>query len=286
MRSAYVVLVIATLWCTRLWTYSDVDQSLLMMFSDDFGYTLVGAKPASLDDSSYGLRRLPDLHRNVVDYLYRTFAESNGFIFRKIRQSLWLVNVSEMEKSISNYPLLRSFIIKKFGSVEGFFTTLRCGDQDLFEILDYQDDLVGIALGYGLDNGRFCNRRAALITYLRKYPITWGYPFEMFPCVYYIAPLNGRRVTRCIARIDKPEPVKPFGSLEEEWTWIKQNELDLDDESVPEIPYYIWLPTYVSCKSPEAKMVHKKFVRARSKLARLFCSKKPSEAIAQEALRK
>jgi hypothetical protein len=74
--------------------------------------------------------------------------------------------------------------------------------------------------------------------------------------------------------------------LEEEWEWIEQNECDLSDEAIPEVPYYIWLPTYISCKSREAKMVHKRFVRARSKLARLFCSKKPSEVIAQEALKR
>ena len=286
MRSAYVVLALATLWCASLWPYSDVDQSLLMLFSDDFGYTLVGTKAVSLYDSSYRLRHLPDLHRKVIDYLSRTFAKSNSFIFRKIRQSLWLVNVPEMDRSISKYPLLKSFIIKKFGSVEEFFTTLRCGDQDLFEIFDYQDDLIGIALGYGLDNGRFCNRRTTLITCLRKFSITWGYPFEMFPCVYYVAPLNSRCVTRCIIRIDNPVPSGPFRSLEEEWCWIQQNKLDLDDESIPEIPYYIWLPTYISCKSKEAKRVHKRFVRARSKLAKMFCSKTPSEVIAQEALKK
>jgi hypothetical protein len=250
------------------------------MFSDDFGYTLVGAKPASLDDSSYRYQK------SLADYLHRTFEGSNRFIFREIGQSLWLINIPEMRRAVSSYSLLRSFIVKKFGSVDEFFDYIRYGDENLFEILDKKDDLIGIALGYGLDNGRFCNRRAELLTYLRKCPITWGYPFEIIPCVYYIAPLSGRCVTRCIYRINKPEPSSSFKSLEEEWKWIEQNEWDLSDEAIPEVPYYIWLPTYISCKSAEAQGVHKRFVRARSKLARLFYSKKPSEAIAQEALKR
>ena len=122
-----------------------------------------------------------------------------------------------------------------------------------------------------------------MLSFLRKYPITWEYPFEMLPCAYYIAPLGRRWATCCIIRVDMPEPAKPFKSLEEEWVWIEQNEMGLD-EPFPEAPCYLRIPTYVSCKSKESIRIHKRFVRAREKLAKLFCSMKPSEVIAQAAM--
>jgi hypothetical protein len=245
------------------------------MFSDDFGYTLVGAKPASLDESTYRLKRSTALYNHFVDSLKSIFDNSSDFIFRDIGRSLWLINVREMTRMVNKHSLFKTFIVKKFGTIDKFFSHLRYGSQDLFEIFERKNDIIAIALGYGLDNGRYFERRKVVGRYLRKYPIRGMYPFEILPCVYYVAPLN----RNCFWLIDEPTKFSQFASLEEEWLCIKQNKWDLRDETIADPPYYFKLPTYVSCKSEEAKEVHKRFVRARNRLAKLLSSYTPSEAI-------
>lgn len=263
------------------------EEYLLCIFSDTFGYTLVGAKPASLDDSwtSYLKKLFPEEVDRANVFLNVVFSRSDKFIFREINGCLWLINKQEMSNQIRRYPYLWSFISKKFGSNEIFFDKLQHENANLFDLLDCKVDLIAIVFGYGLDNGEFYLRRGLVGRYLQKYPIVQSYPFDGFP---FADKIRGRSWLFCrYLKEVKVPPINPrFSSLNAEWEWIKNNEWPLHMDSIPEPPYYLRLPAYISCKSREAKMVHKKFVRARSKLARLFCSKKPSEAIVQEALRK
>ena len=73
-----------------------VELYLRGMFCGDFGYTLVGAKAASLDDS-YSSEGIPseDIERANA-FLCRVFAQSDKFIFRQVNGTLWLFNKNKM----------------------------------------------------------------------------------------------------------------------------------------------------------------------------------------------
>jgi hypothetical protein len=261
------------------------EEYLLCIFSDTFGYTLVDAKPASLDDSwtSHMKKLFPKEVDRANFFLNEVFSRSDKFIFREINGWLWLINKQEMSNQIQKYPGLRLFISKKFGTKEKFFGKLRNENANLFDLLDYKVDLIAIVFGYGLDNGKFYIRRGLVGKYLQKYPIVQFYPFDGFPFADKVRGM-GWLFCRYLKEVKVP-PINPrFSSLNAEWEWIKNNEWVLYVDSRPEPPYYLRLPAYISCKSREAKKVHKRFVRARAKLAKLFCSKKPSEVIAQEVL--
>jgi hypothetical protein len=259
-----------------------IDVYLSRVFSGDFGYALVGAKAASLDDSfsSYGLSS-SDLERAKV-LIQELFGHSKSFIFRDIAGRRWLINRKKMARQIRQYKELRSFVFERFGSEERFVDQIECGDFDLFQLLDDRDDLVSIVFGYGRDNGKFFNRRMVVGEYLQKYPVISIYPFDDLPWIFKARETNPMFYP-CLNKIEKPPLLPEFSSLEEEWSWIKQNEWNLCEESLPEPPYYLKLPTYISCKSSEAKEVHRKFVKARGRLAKMFAQGRPSEVIASVA---
>lgn len=256
------------------------EEYLLEVFSDTFGYTLVGAKPASLDDSwTRSLRRLfPKDVERANAFLTKVFAQSGVFIFREINGDLWLINKKSMSKQILKHQELRSFVYEKFGGEERFFDQIQHGDTNLFDLLDCRVELIAIALGYGRDNGKFYLRRIMLGEYLQKYPIVQAYPFDGFPFFDKVRGM-GCLFCRYLEQVRPPSPPQGFPSLEDEWDWIMQNEWNLDEVSQPEPPYYLKLPSYISCKSPEAKKVHERFIRARDRLARMFAQGQPSEVI-------
>lgn len=285
--SLVIILLIVGLyvWICPQKTVSEralIEEYLLCIFSDDFGYTLIGAKPASLDNSwTHCLRDFyPELVEQAHTFMSKVFAKSDLFIFRKINGSLWLINKKQMSKQILKNQDLGAFIHERFGGETGFFDHLQQGDLTLFDLLDYRVELIAIALGYGRDNGAFYLRKIMVGEYLQKYPLVQSYPFDGFPFPDKIRGMNGL-FCRYLEKIEKPALVSSFRSLNDEWDWIKQNEWELHMNSRSEIPYYLCLPAYISCKSIEARRVHRKFVRARNKLAKIFCNKKPSEAIAQ-----
>lgn len=263
------------------------EEYLMLVFSDTFGYTLIGAKPASLDDSwTYQLKKLyPKESERATAFMSEVFARSNKFIFRKINGSLWLINKKEMLKQILRYKELCSFVYKKFGSKKEFFYQLQHGNSNLFDLLDFRCELISIALGYGRDNGKFYFRRIMLGEYLQKYPIVQVYPFDGFPFFDKVRGLSWLFCRR-LEMVITPHRLPNFQSLDDEWEWIKRNDWMLHMDSRPDPPYYLCLPAYISCKSKEAKEVHGKFLKARDKLAKLFCGRKFSEVIAEEASKK
>ncbi len=292
-KAVLIVLVLIIGYCClyrpQIFLHEDgiFEEYLLLVFSDDFGYTLVGAKPASLDDSwTCPLKKisLREVERAEA-FMSKAFAQSDRFIFRKINGSLWLINKREMIKKILKYRKLRLFVYKKFGGEEEFFYQLQHGTSNLFDLLDFKCELISIAMGYGLDNGMFYFRRVILGEYLQKYPIVQSYPFDGFPFFDKVRGMNWLFCKR-LETVIEPHCLPGFQSLDNEWEWIKQNEWVFRMNSRPDPPYYLCLPAYVSCKSKEAENVHKNFLKARDKLANLFYNRKFSEVIAEEAAKK
>jgi hypothetical protein len=261
-----------------------IENSLRSIFSSDFGYTLVGAKPVSLDDSyDWYLDFYPELQRPVLLFLANTFKNSDNYIFRSRWYGRELVHKKSLLSQIDNSIRLRSFIKQKFGTTEKFFEALEQSSTGVFDLLDRDDVLIGIALGYGEENGEFYARRLLLGHYLKKYPLFSMHPFQWKP-----GPLKvgGRQ-----QRFRGPYPITPppvipeFGSLEREWQWIRQMEntriLRKDPKHCE--PYYLHLPLYISRSGGQSDTIYTNFIAARDRLAELFCGRKFSEVIAEEA---
>jgi hypothetical protein len=260
------------------------EEYLRRVFTDDLGYTLVGAKPASLDDScTYYLRMAyPEDVEKARLFLKSTFAHSKRFILREIDNDLWLINKQSLSIQISKHIELKSFIINKFKNKKEFFRCLKTSDTTLFEALDDRCDLIAIALGYGRDNGEYYSRRLELGRHLHKYPIVSHYPFNGCPMVGDVQGCSGSFDLQ-VRKHPAPEASSAFLSFEDEWQWVRQVEWPLYKDDEPAPPFYISMPTYIARHSPESEKVHARYLKAKDKLAKLFCSRKISEVVAEEA---
>ena len=263
---------------------SAAEEYLKCLFCDDFGFTLVGEKPCSLDNSQTSYLKLlfPEDVEKATKFLKTTFSKSDRFILREINGDLWLINKQSLSKTISKYNRLRSFVIKKFKSTERFIKFLQDSDSSLFEALDYRYVLIGIAFGYGEENAEFFVRRIDLGLYLQKFPFVTQYPFEALPMVGAIRDWN-LIFDRQLGKPKSPKPSPDFPSFQDEWLSMKKVDWPLYLEVEPELPYYICLPAYISRHGEESERVHARYLRARDKLAKLFCGRKFSEVIAEEA---
>ena len=266
----------------------DVENCLRSIFSSDFGYTLLGEKPVSLDDShDWYLDYKPEVQKPVTAFLTNVFKDSNTFVFKSRG---WfgkvLINLKALSRQISRYKKLRRFVKQKFGSEENFFNILKDPSLGIFDLLDRDEILLAIVFGYGEENGDFYTRRVLVGHYLKKYPLYSVYPFQQKP-----GPLKIRGWKIRFRRpelISKPDVRPQFGSLEEEWAWIRamENSYVLRKDPKHCEPYYLYLPHYVSRRGPQSDEIYANFLLARDRLAKLFCGRKFSEVIAEEAARK
>jgi hypothetical protein len=248
---------------------------------------LIGEKAVSLDNSqSYFLKSMfPEDVERARELIKTTFSRSDRFILREIDGDLWFINKLVLSKMISKNSNLNRFVVKKFKSKKLFIDHLQYSEQNLFEALDNRFVLIGIAFGYGEENARFYIRKIQLGEYLQRYPVISIYPFDGVPSIGRVRDWNFH-FDPYIKKIDQPATSGCFHSLEEEWEWIRQVEWPLYKESEPDPLYYISLPTYIARHGQESDRIHKKFLKARDRLAKLFCERKLSEVIAEEASKK
>ena len=258
----------------------DFENELMAIFSREFGYTLIGAKPVSVEDVSEFLSKDIKTKEAFFLYLEKVFFKSGKFILRIFRSLnyLELIDTASLSEQISKNRKFRNFVYKKYQSKDKFFDILRNSDMDIFAALNHNPILVGIALGYGEENAKFFLRRCDIAEYLQKYPIISVFPFDQPPGHFQVAPI-ARFVNP--DRIHVPTALPQFQSLEQEWESILKSERK-GPETETSPPYYIAIPSYVSKYGTESDAIHAGFFSARDKLARLFCAKKPSQAIVGE----
>jgi hypothetical protein len=266
----------------------DLENDLVPIFSNDLGYTLIGEKPVSIEQNlDLFLDSHPDRKNQLFFFLKTVFRQSSRFILKVFadRDQIELINKASLSKQILRYKMLNDFVHTTYGTEDAFFKKLEDERIDIFEALDYHAILIAIALGYGEENGEFFCRRIELGRYLKKYPITGFYPFERKPSTQIV-----RSLSLPENNIPYTTPVPPrkkgVASFDEEWQEIKKSERKLYLEADPDPPYYIVLPIYVSKSGPESDAIHEGFLKARDKLAKLFCGRKFSEVIAEEAAKK
>ena len=265
----------------------DLEKGLMYLASQDFGYTLVGAKPVTIEQSmSFDLIINQKKRECLFSFLERTFHKSKNFIFNRLDRHGYfeLINKKTLLKQIRQYKRLNRFVRKKYTTTRAFFNALKTSDITIFEALDHDSILIAIVLGYGEENGEFFKRRAQIGEYLQKYPIVAVFPFDQHPSPYWAFPSHSTYFVEPSPIV--PPPLSPqFVSLDQEWNWIKRMEWRLCDNNNPEPPYYISLPTYICRYGSESEHIHKTYLKARSRLAKLLCEKKFSEILVDEALK-
>ena len=255
-----------------------VEESLRNIFSGDFGFVLAGAKPVAIDDCPDDYLSLhPEKKAEVLDYLAKTFIHSKEFVYIPGDHCFGtLVNRKVLTNQIHKYPQLKEFVLSRFGSVDVFLHEIESGTH-IFDLLENDDVLISIVLGYGESNGQYYSRYMTLAYYLQKYPIISFYPFQNLPspgavrefsCFFYVY----------FSDVSRPPLADPWKSLDEEFEWMKSAEVPADKEAEP--PFFITPPRYMARRCPESDEIHKRYVRARDKLAKLFARGKPSEVIA------
>ena len=101
----------------------DLESSLSVVFSDDFGYTLIGEKPVSVEQSlSWYLNINPEEKDCLFNFLKGEFDSSSKFIFKLLNRHgyMELIHKESLLKQICKYEKLSSFIKKKYGSSSAF----------------------------------------------------------------------------------------------------------------------------------------------------------------------
>lgn len=266
---------------------SDLESGLMYLASGDFGYTLVGAKPVSIEQSlSLYLIKNHDKRNEVFSFLERTFRKSTKFIFKLLDRHgyIELINKKAFLRLVRKHKRLSDFVKKKYKSEAVFLNVLQNSDVTIFEAVDHDVVLISLVLGYGEENGDFFVRKMEVGEYLQKYPVVTFFPFDQRPRPDWAFPRHS--VDLALPEpVPKPTEYKRFVSLEEEWKHIKQSEWPLCDDTIPKPPYYISLPVYVRQYSCESRKLHETYVKARNKLAKLLCNRKISEVIIEEALK-
>ena len=258
----------------------DVEDFFLRLFSGEFGYTLIGLKPVSIDEG-YG-ECFHEINERCYDELRKAFVGSHDFVLKIFSDgpyhSIELINKKAVRELVRNNPVVRGFVKSKFKSEESFYSKIEDPDRSIFRILRNNDRIIGYLLGYDQTNIEYYIRRLELGMYLQKYPLVRFHP------------LPGGRFSDCpvvfrntCLRYEQLTPSHGFASLESEWEWIKQVEWDISEECNPVPPYFVQLPFYVCRHGGGSELMREKFKRASQKVAGLFCDKSYQKAIADVA---
>ena len=277
----------------------ELEFAVASLFIDELGYTLIGAKPVSLQEGSGPyLNKHPEVVKRVLSFLTEAFKNSPGFILKisEIDEGYFDIELfckAAIKKVIAENEELQIFIKKKFVDIDGFFSHVQRTKKSFLKTFDYNDFLLGLMLGYGRDNAEYYCRRNEVGTSLKKYPFFSMLSEDLIvsdnlkPCVYGRATLSFFSpydfLYRFKGKIIDFLPERKFDSLEAEWEWIKKVKWDLFPLRKPEPPDYIPLPFYICRHGGDSERVRSKYIQARERLANLFYKHSFTEVIANEA---
>jgi hypothetical protein len=269
-----------------------VEEELQRVFSNCFGYTLIGKKPVSIEYCSR-----PEFNSNLAHkkrfftLLERMFSNSSRFILKTFHYSnsyseIILIDKSSLAELIKKNSYLFRFIKNQYGSIRKFHRSLMNPNMHIVDCFHKDLVAIGIALGYGEENSRYYQRYLEVGFYLKKYPLVCLLPIDPKP----MPDLITREPTRCLTEDLPYKPIVPevlantFTSLEDEWRWMRT--VRNKDYYEVAVPYLFQMPFFISKKSAETANILRQYSLARDKLAKLFYEKKFSEAIAEEVVKK
>ena len=225
---------------SKLATVSPEDRALFLkefydVLRSDFGFTLIGAKPLSLEE--FGITELNKDRKKQQRFIH------------------WLKTLFD---NSSRFSIRFRYFSDRDGDVYGVYLIDRKAFKALHEDPDAPFDdcgaeKIGMLFGYGKENAQFFVRFADLDTCFRKKSVVRK-P-DLFD------PIRDRVEKRYHAAyvpfIIEP-PLNPqFASLEEEWQWITQNKNPFGEWDTP--PFWIRKPIFCNKKSEETDTILQQF---------------------------
>ncbi len=220
------------------------------ILTSDLGFTIVGAKPLSLEEfSDYELDLDPKKKQKLIQYLKLVFRNSTRF-------SLRVLDDDENPHAV--------FLIDK----QAFLKLNEDPDKKLI----FETDNIGKLFGYGEGNARFYLRYIELAKYLRKPPIVWTVPVTVIPRGP-LTPLWQKMILQLYDvkipfKVKQPRPNHQFTSLEAEWKWLSKMRNPFIEHDVP--PMWIRYPFFVNKKGMETKRILEKFEMSADTLGELL----------------
>lgn len=271
-----------------------IDPELEMAYADEFsrefGFTLIGVKPASIEEFNSDYFYLhPTVISDFLKSLTKTFSQSKKFVFKTFNQNssfftAELIHKPSLRKLISENQALRDFIKINFEDESDFHKKLHDPNVKIFDLLNRDPFIIGIVLGYGEANSEYYCRRIQVGKYLQKYHIGFSFLPYTGPCFLW-SPGSFDRNMRLPYILEKPKPSLSFNSLEDEWKWIEGAWWDLSEERTVKPPYSIALPCYVCRHGGDSEMIRNKYQVARVTLANLLSTKSLLKAASEQAIK-
>jgi len=269
-----------------------LESALMFLFKDELGYTLIGEKPVSVNNcQNLDLIQNKELAQCVFRFLEKAFDKSDTYILKVMPvfhglTYVQLVHKRALSNLISKEKSLQAFIKQNYGSARRLFHALKDPQKTIFDCFQHNPEILGLVFGYGKSNTDYFMRFNKVGFYLKKYPRVRLFSFPIKPHVMSIN--ANRKVIRFKfeERSIPPKPLPRFKSLEEEWKWICRIKAAPWKDTLPPPPHLFRVPYYKGRMGKEAEKVKRHFIQAKDKLAKLFCGRKFSEVIAEEAAKK
>jgi hypothetical protein len=260
--------------------FQGFESFLFNLFSSEFGYTLVGAKPISIEElPKMGMYEVKEEYLVI---LKRMFENSPTFVLKIIDRGptfdpeIELINIKALRGVIRENPTVNKFVRKKFLTEANFYSQLLNSRRNIFRVIE-DDEIIGYILGYSKSNIKYYLRRVEIGRYLQKYPL---YRFHPLPGAKYCRNSMRWNVSPCYKHI---KPSRGFKSLEAEWQWIQDVAWDLDADTSALPPYFVSLPFYICRHGGDSELARNRFKQASCKVAELFYKKSFQEAISERA---
>ena len=267
----------------------ELETALASLFTNELGYTLLGAKPASIQEgrSSY-LHEHPEVAKRLFPFLTQTFKNSSGFILKisgewDTSYDIEFFNIKALKKVIREHQELQIFIKKKFISLDGFFSHLRRTKKTIFETLNHEAFFLGLIFGYGRENSEYYCRVNEVSAHLKNETLFSLVSNDLKPHVCGHDSLSFFSLSSPSESCKGPITKGEIDSLEDEWELLQKIRWDITDSSRPKPPFYIHLPFYICRHGDDSERVRNKYIKARDRLAHLFYNRSFSEVIVETA---
>lgn len=264
-----------------------LNQQFKSLFNSDFGYTLIGEKPMSLEwppdcELSFGKDCLGK-RAKLYKYLKAIFSSSNKYIFlcpdpELDNFEMVLINKASFIKTACKEKKLLHRIFKKDTSLDKLISLLTDRMEATNSNFNFDETtLFGIFLGSGKSNIPYFKRRITLGYALNKPPLVWLVPRvpNIYKIVFYSDDIHQLQVYPPFKK-GLPEKNPHFSTLEEEWEWIKEARYKIPKTLPPQLVHF---PCFICKKSPETNTLMKKYEQAAEKLGQLFAKHNYLEAV-------
>ena len=263
----------------------NVEKFFKNLFTKEFGYTLIGVKPVSLEELYDGYFDDVDINEECFSALRRAFSNSPNFALKIYSvgslRCVELINRKAVRELVRRNVALQKYIRREFLDADEFYAKIEDPNQGIHTVFKKNARIIGRLFGYDETNIEYYIRRIKVGTYLQKYPLV---------CYH---PIPGGKYNYCsfvflnkVLHYEHLKPSKGFLSLEDEWRWIKDVSWDIEEENNPVPPFFVSLPSYICRHGGDSELTREKFKRASGKVAELFCNKSFQEGVAEIAAKK